>query len=117
MAPSGARARRSCVAVSRAGGCLVAKRFENPPDDVIRELLARPRTVAVVGCSPDPARDSHRIARWLTEHGHRVIPVNPAEREIQGLRSYASLLEIPEPIDVVDVFRRAEHVAPIVDQA
>jgi len=71
----------------------------------------------VVGCSPDPSRDSHRIARLLIEKGHVVVPVNPAAREILGEPCYASLSQIPGPIDVVDIFRRSELVEPLVDEA
>ena len=91
--------------------------FRNPPDEVIREILTTPKTIAVVGCSPDPRRDSNRIARLLQERGHRVIPVNPKAGEILGQRSYTSLRDIPEPIDMVDVFRRSEHVAAVADEA
>ncbi|HZR80196.1 MAG TPA: CoA-binding protein [Candidatus Binatia bacterium] len=91
--------------------------FENPPDDEIRRILATPRTVAVVGCSPDPARDSHRIARLLADRGHRVIPVNPTCSEVLGRRCYPDLESIPEPVDMVDVFRRSEHVSGVADEA
>jgi predicted CoA-binding protein len=91
--------------------------FTNPPDEVIRALLARRATVAVVGCSPDPARDSHRIARLLMERGHRVVPVNPQAGEILGQRAFADLRDIPERIDLVDVFRRSEAAGAIVDTA
>jgi predicted CoA-binding protein len=91
--------------------------FENPADGVIREILASPRTVAVVGCSPDPARDSNHVARVLIERGHRVIPVNPHSAEILGRRSFASLREVPETIEMVDVFRRSEEVSAIADDA
>jgi predicted CoA-binding protein len=73
--------------------------------------------VAVVGCSPNPERDSHRIAKLLQARGHRVIPVNPGQRSILGETCYASLRDIPEPVDMVDIFRRSEEVAPIVDDA
>jgi predicted CoA-binding protein len=79
--------------------------------------LGVPRTIAVVGCSPNPERDSHRIARLLQAKGHRVIPVNPGHEKILGEKCYSSLTEIPESIDMVDIFRRSEHVAPIVDEA
>jgi uncharacterized protein len=95
----------------------VPSRFENPPDETIRALLASPRRVAVVGCSPDPSRDSHRIALLLRERGHRVIPVNPACDEVLGVRCHPDLSSVPEPIDMVDVFRRPEHVAEIAAQA
>jgi predicted CoA-binding protein len=91
--------------------------FQNPPDDTIKELLATPQTVAVVGCSPKPERDSHRIAKLLQARGHRVIPVNPGHQEILGEKCYASLRDIPERVDMVDIFRRSEQVAPIVDEA
>jgi len=92
--------------------------FTNPTDDVIRALLARRLNVAVVGCSPNPARDSHRIARLLLERGHGVFPVNPAAAgEILGQTVYASLGDIRESIDMVDIFRRPDQVGPIVDDA
>jgi predicted CoA-binding protein len=91
--------------------------FENPPDETIRDILAKPRTVAVVGCSPDPIRDSHRIARLLRDKGHRVIPVNPEASEVLGETCYPSLRDIPEPIDMVDVFRRSEFVSGVADEA
>ncbi len=91
--------------------------FENPPDMTIREILATPRTVAVVGCSPDPDRDSHRIAALLKARGHRVIPVNPSCQEILGERCFASVRDIPEPVEMVDVFRRPEFVDQIADEA
>ena len=91
--------------------------FQNPPDDAIRVVLATPQTVAVVGCSPNPERDSHRIAKLLQSRGHRVIPVNPGHHSILGETCYASLRDIPEQVDMVDIFRRSEQVAPIVDEA
>jgi predicted CoA-binding protein len=91
--------------------------FQNPSDTTIKEVLSTPRTVAVVGCSPNPERDSHRIAKLLQARGHRVIPVNPGHQEILGEACYPSLRDIPEPVDMVDIFRRSEHVAPIVDDA
>lgn len=92
--------------------------FANPSDAALRTLLARRLTVAVVGCSPDPTRDSHRIARLLLARGHRVIPVNPGTPEaILGQRTYPSLRSVPEPIEMVDVFRRADHAGAVVDEA
>lgn len=91
--------------------------FENPSDEVIRDLLSRPMRIAVVGCSPDSRRDSHRVARLLIEKGHDVVPVNPDAEEILGRRSYPSLRAVPERIDMVDVFRRSEHLSEIVDEA
>jgi uncharacterized protein len=86
--------------------------------DDIRALLTETRTWAVVGCSPDPRRDSHRIAAQLKREGFRVIPVNPnAGPELLGERCYASLADIPEPVDVVDIFRRSEQAGVHVDEA
>ncbi len=85
----------------------------------IRNALERARTVAVVGCSPNPARPSHTIARYLQGRGYRVIPVNPGHREILGERCYRSLTEIPSDVrvDIVDVFRRSSEVGPVADAA
>ena len=91
--------------------------FQNPPDATIKEVLSTPQAIAVVGCSPNPERDSHRIAKLLQAKGHRVIPVNPGQREILGELCYDSLRDIPEQVDMVDIFRRSEQVAPIVDEA
>jgi predicted CoA-binding protein len=90
----------------------------NEPDR-IRRALEQAETVAVVGCSPDPSRASHAITRYLLGEGYRVIPVNPNHREILGQRCYPSLSEIPAEvrIDIVDVFRRPEHVAAVADAA
>ena len=91
--------------------------FENPSDSIISDILATPKTIAVVGCSPDPDRDSHQIAALLKAKGHAVIPVNPRCQDILSQPCYASLADIPQPVDMVDVFRRSEHVAGIADEA
>ena len=85
----------------------------------IQSALASARTIAVVGCSPNPDRPSNAIARYLREQGYRVIPVNPGHRQILGEACYRSLLEIPADvkIDIVDVFRRSDLVAPVAEQA
>ena len=89
--------------------------------EVIREVLTETHTWAVIGCSPDPRRDSNQIARLLQSRGYRVIPVNPnaADDELLGERRYGSLGEIPENIsvDVVDIFRHADHAGVHVDEA
>ena len=90
--------------------------FSNPTPDEIRSLLGRVRTIAVVGLSPKPERPSHRIARRLQDWGYRVIPVRPALREVLGERAYARLSDLPDKPDLVDVFRSAGEVAPIVDE-
>ena len=86
-------------------------------DEDIRYALEQTTTWAVVGCSPDPGRDSHRIAALLQRRGFRVIPVNPAATEILGERCFPSLAAIGEPVDVVDVFRRASEAGAHVDEA
>ena len=91
--------------------------FTNPPDPSIYEILGTPRTIAVVGCSPDPTRDSHQIALLLKSHGHTILPVNPHCREILNERCYPHLSQLPLPIDMIDVFRRPEFVDQIVDGA
>ena len=94
----------------------------NPSDQQIREILSRPVTVAVIGCSDNPARDSLRIAILLRNRGFRVIPVNPqlppdALIDALGERCYPDLASIPDPVEIVDVFRRSEFVAEIAEQA
>ena len=96
--------------------------FENPPDSEIRRILSHPTTVAVVGCSDSPARDSLTIAKLLKSHGFRVIPVNPvlapdALMNELGERCYPDLASIPDPVEIVDVFRRCEFVPEIADAA
>ena len=87
------------------------------PDDSYLTILRTARTVAVVGLSPNPERPSHRVARYLQGQGYRIVPVNPTVESVLGERSYPSLAEIPEPVDVVDVFRRSEEVPPLVEEA
>ena len=86
-------------------------------EEDIRFALEQTRTWAVVGCSPDPGRDSHRIAALLQRRGFRVIPVNPAATEILGERCFPTLAEIGEPVDVVDIFRRSSEAGAHVDEA
>ena len=86
-------------------------------DVTINELLRKARTIAIVGCSPKPERDSHRVAAYLQGAGYRVIPVNPVAEEILGEKVYTDLASIPDEIaiDIVDVFRRPEHIPAVVD--
>jgi predicted CoA-binding protein len=88
-----------------------------PPVDDVRAILTGTRVWAVVGCSPDPGRDSHRIASMLQRRGYRVIPVNPMATEILGERCHPSLAAVGEKIDVVDVFRRPSVAGAHVDEA
>jgi predicted CoA-binding protein len=91
--------------------------MEQPEVDVADRILASARTIAVVGLSANPRRPSHGVARYLQRTGYRIIPVNPNLDEVLGERAYPSLRDIPQPVDVVDVFRRSEFVGPIVDDA
>jgi uncharacterized protein len=81
------------------------------------EILGTARTIAVVGASPDPSRTSHGVMRYLQRVGYRCIPVNPNADEVLGERCYPSLADLPEPVDLVDVFRRAEYCADVARDA
>lgn len=85
--------------------------------DVAEKILASAKTIAVVGLSPDPRRPSHGVARYLQRAGYRIIPVNPNVDEVLGEHAYPDLRQVPDPVDVVEVFRRSEFVGPIVDDA
>jgi hypothetical protein len=88
-----------------------------PNSDPILELLTRAKTIAVVGLSDSPLRPSYGVSAYIQAQGYRIIPVNPTISEALGEKSYASLLEAPEKIDIVNVFRRPEFVNDIVEQA
>jgi predicted CoA-binding protein len=90
-----------------------------PTDAELADALRSARTIAVVGLSDRPERDSHRVARYLQQHGYRVVPVNPTLTSVLGERSYPSLASVPAEIrvDLVDIFRRSELVGPVVDEA
>jgi predicted CoA-binding protein len=81
------------------------------------DILTSHRVVAVVGLSPNPERDSHRVAAYLKEHGYRVIPVNPVAPQVLGEVCYPDLAAVPGKVEIVDIFRRASDVLPIVEQA
>jgi hypothetical protein len=83
----------------------------------IRQILEECRTIAVVGLSSNPMRPSHGVARYMRAQGYRVIPVNPNEREVFGEKSYATLADVPDKIDLVDIFRRSEEAGAVVDEA
>lgn len=83
----------------------------------ITEILDEYRVVAVVGLSADPARPSYRVAQYLQNHGYRIVPVNPGCQEILGERCYASLQDIPFPVEIVDIFRKVEAIPGIVAEA
>ena len=90
--------------------------FVNPDDDTLRGLLDGVRTIAVVGLSPQPARPSFRVAQAMQGYGFRIVPVRPAVEQVLGEKAYARLADIPFQVDLVDVFRAAEHVPAIVEQ-
>lgn len=93
----------------------MTERFQNPSLDAIRALLERIKTIAVVGLSDSPWRPSFGVAQALQSFGYRIIPVNPEITKALGEKAYPELAAVPEPIDLVDVFRRPEYVADIVD--
>jgi uncharacterized protein len=88
---------------------------QNP--DPIRELLTSAKTIAVIGLSANPLRASHGVSAYMQERGYRIIPVNPNILEALGEDAYPSLLDVPDKIDIVNIFRRPELVEEIVDQA
>ena len=81
------------------------------------DILKSSHVVAIVGLSSKPEKPSCRVADYLRNHGYKIIPVNPAEKELMGTTCYPDLISIPEPVDVVDIFRRSEDTGPIVDEA
>ena len=87
------------------------------PRDLVDEQLRFSTTIAVVGLSPNPDRDSHRVSAYMQSQGYRIIPVNPTVDEVLGEKSYPDLPSVPEPIDMVDIFRRSELVMPVVEEA
>lgn len=91
--------------------------MEKLDTEALRNILSSSKTIAVVGLSPNPARPSNEVARYLMTHGYTVIPVNPGQREILGQICYASLDAIPVQVDIVDVFRSSADVLPIAEAA
>ena len=88
-----------------------------PQSDPIGELLKRSKTIAVVGLSSSPLRPSYGVSAYMQSQGYRIIPVNPEIEFCLGERAYASLIDVPEKIDIVNIFRRPEYVPEVVDQA
>ena len=85
--------------------------------DPVAELLRASKTIAVVGLSANPARPSNEVAAYLQRVGYRIIPVNPKEKEVLGEKAYARLEDVPEKVDIEDIFRRAEEVGAVVESA
>ncbi len=94
-----------------------ANSLGHPGADAILELLNNYKTIAVVGLSSNPMRPSHGVTEYMQGAGYRIIPVNPNEMEVLGEKCYARLEDVPENIDIVNVFRRAEEVPPVVESA
>lgn len=91
--------------------------FQNPDDATVHRLLETARRIAIVGLSPKPHRDSNRIGRYLLERGYEVVPVYPREETILGQKAYRRLQDVPGRVDVVDVFRRSDELAGVVEDA
>ncbi len=91
--------------------------LKNATSQEIRDILQSTRVIAVVGLSDKPDRDSYRVAAYMQRAGYRIIPVNPAVKEVLGEKSYASLRDVPEKIDLVDVFRKPDAMPAIVEDA
>ncbi|WP_047981164.1 CoA-binding protein [Ornithinibacillus contaminans] len=91
--------------------------MQNPTNDKIKQILESAKTIAVVGLSDNPERTSYQISKIMQESGYRIIPVNPTVDEVLGEKSYKSLLDIPEPVDIINVFRRPEFLPEIANEA
>jgi uncharacterized protein len=91
--------------------------FQNPNDETLKKILESTRTIAMVGLSDNPSRDSYHVAQYLQQHGYRVIPVNPAVDEVLGEKAVATLSDLDEPVDLIDVFRRSDAVKEIVQSS
>lgn len=109
---------RSIVKLSFLAFSTMAKAFQNNPD-TIRKILTESKTIALVGASPKPQRASHYVMEFLMQQGYNVIPVNPVQagKVILGKEVVASLKDISEPIDMVDVFRNSNDAGPVIDEA
>lgn len=90
--------------------------FQNPSEGERCALLKRVRNIAVVGLSPNPARPSYGVARAMQQFGYNIIPVHSSAQQVLGARAYPRLADVPLPIELVNVFRRAEHIGEVVDE-
>lgn len=91
--------------------------WQNEPPERVAEILERARTIAVVGLSPNRFRASHSVSEYMQQAGYRIIPVNPHVAEVLGEKAYPRLEDVPEAVDIVNIFRRSEFVLPIVEAA
>ena len=90
---------------------------DHSESETIQQILSESHNIAVVGLSDKPDRASYDVASYLQSHGYRIIPINPALKDVLGEKAYPNLSAVPETIDVVDIFRKSEDVGPIVDEA
>lgn len=88
--------------------------FENPSQEELAEILRSAKTIAVIGLSDNPARESYEVAKEMQRRGYKIVPVNPNVDQVLGEKAYASIRDIPEPVDIVDVFRRSEALPGVV---
>jgi uncharacterized protein len=91
-------------------------RFQNPSEDETRALLKRVHRIAVVGLSPQPARPSYVVAEAMQRFGYHIVPIRPGVTQVLGEKAYPALAQVSEPVDLVNVFRAAEHVDAVVDE-
>lgn len=91
--------------------------LENPSPEEIKGIIEKSTVIAMVGLSPKPERASNEVATYLQSKGYKIIPVNPEYDQILGEKSYPALADIPEKVDIVDIFRRPEQVGPVIDEA
>jgi hypothetical protein len=91
--------------------------FANPDNEQISNLLKNSTTIAVVGISNKPERDSYKVAEYLQKQGYKIIPINPAIKEVLGEKAYSSLTQVSIPVDIVDVFRRSKEVPGVIKEA
>lgn len=91
--------------------------WENPTNEELKQILTSAKTIAVVGLSSNPERTSYQIAKIMQQEGYRIIPVNPTVEEVLGEKAYASLTEVPEQIDIINIFRRSEYLLEIAKEA
>ncbi|HAM80452.1 CoA-binding protein [Ornithinibacillus bavariensis] len=91
--------------------------MQNPSNNIIKDLLESSKTIAVVGLSDNPGKTSYQISKIMQEVGYRIIPVNPTIDEVLGEKAYKSLVDVPEPIDIINVFRRPEYLPEVAKEA
>ncbi|MFC2946910.1 CoA-binding protein [Virgibacillus sediminis] len=91
--------------------------WKNPSNEELTEILSKSKTIAVVGLSDNPSRTSYQIAKIMQEQGYRIIPVNPTVETVLGEKAYPSLKDVEEPIDIINVFRRPEHLPAVAEDA